>query len=155
MRDRKRKAQPTDPGQRQQLAPAQAKLDAKVANEALLKKAEKAQPKATLRNRLYADFGKKRQRDLDSEAESSESPAKQPRLELEQRDEGNASDLASQETREAKTADWVESVSQEEGGIARKLEIMFAGARLSALLADSCLQLPVVDTSLVSVRPDL
>ena len=101
---------------------------------ALLRRAEKAHPKATLRNRLYEDFGKHREKE-----------GARPQ---DVRVVGNAQDLASEQKEASEQTEteprYVESVTREEGGVARQLEPMFWGAILPCLENIIDVQLPII-----------
>ena len=98
------------------------------ANEDLFKKAEKAHPKATLRNRLYEDFGKKREDALGREVVA--------------RDTGNAPDLATSTSAPSQPTDLAQAAAV---GVERQLDIMFLDALLPSVRQNPELSLPLVD----------
>ena len=127
---RKRRQQvlpPTAASPANQLANAKSR-DA-TANEDLFKKAEKAHPKATLRNRLYEDFGKKREDALGREVAA--------------RDTGNAPDLATSTSAPSQPTDLAQAAAAV--GVERQLDTMFLDALLPSVRQNPELSLPLVD----------
>ena len=131
----------------QNLQPAPAFIDI-AANLDLFKKAERAHPKATLRNRLYEDFGKKVVKGGTADSD------------LTGREAGNATDLGSQTEpeKENQLPSAPEAPSGEKGpkvvesgaekskmGIPRHLETMFSDAGLADPDRRAHLPLPVAD----------